>query len=194
MHSAGSGTSRTAGAARATRSGGPDVFRRIAAGQTISRVAQKVHVSVRTSAQTNKMPVPEQRRTQMQRAVSEIDRSSPDLKAPRAYRRLMLATAALAAALGAPCAHAQLPEPTALVDTQHCMFCHTADAPFLAPSFHQIAERYRNTPHADAMLEHKLRLGGRAHWGDTPMPPAEDRGGPLSREDAHVLVQWVLSQ
>jgi cytochrome c len=34
-------------------------------------------------------------------------------------------------------------EPTECVDQQHCMFCDTSDAPFLAPSFHQIAERYR---------------------------------------------------
>jgi cytochrome c551/c552 len=40
-------------------------------------------------------------------------------------------------------------EPAALVDQQHCMFCHTADVPFLAPSFHAIAERYRGTPHAE---------------------------------------------
>lgn len=130
----------------------------------------------------------------MRRAASEIDRSFPRQHAPHTKCRLMLAGAALAAALGSACVHAQLPEPTQLVDAQHCMFCHTTDAPFLAPSFHQIAERYRDQPHADTMLEHKLRLGGRAHWGDTPMPLAEDRGGPLSREDAHVLIQWVLSQ
>lgn len=85
-------------------------------------------------------------------------------------------------------------EPTALVDQQHCMFCHTRDAPFLAPSFQQIAERYRNVPNAQFMLEHKLRLGGKAHWGDMAMPLPGDRGGPLSAEDAHTLVQWVLSQ
>ncbi|RZF29795.1 cytochrome C [Paraburkholderia sp. UYCP14C] len=85
-------------------------------------------------------------------------------------------------------------EPSALVDQQHCMFCHTRDAPFLAPSFLQIAERYRNVPDAQSMLEQKLRLGGKAHWGDMPMPPAAERGGPLSPQDAHTLVQWVLSQ
>jgi cytochrome c len=85
-------------------------------------------------------------------------------------------------------------EPTALVDRQHCMFCHTRDAPFLAPSFQQIAERYRDVPGAQAMLEHKLRVGGKAHWGDTAMPLPPDRGGPLTPEDAHVLIQWVLSQ
>ncbi|WP_322047445.1 c-type cytochrome [Paraburkholderia sp. J67] len=91
-------------------------------------------------------------------------------------------------------AHAQLPEPTELVDQQHCMFCHTSDAPFLAPSFHQIAQRYRDQPNARFMLEDKLRHGGKAHWGDMAMPLPADRGGPLSAEDAHTLVQWVLGQ
>jgi len=107
---------------------------------------------------------------------------------------LVQAVAVLAFALHAPGAHAQLPEPTDLVDQQHCMFCHTYDAPFLAPSFHQIADRYRNNPDASAMLEQKLRLGGKAHWGDMAMPLPAERGGPLSAEDARTLVQWVLSQ
>jgi cytochrome c551/c552 len=83
-------------------------------------------------------------------------------------------------------------EPSALIDQQHCMFCHTNDAPFLAPSFQQIASRYRDDPQAQAMLEHKLRAGGRAHWGDMAMPMPAERGGALSPEDAHVLVEWVL--
>jgi cytochrome c551/c552 len=98
-----------------------------------------------------------------------------------------------AAALLISAAHAAEPEPTPLVDQQHCMFCHTDNAAFLAPSFQQIAERYRNVPNAAAMLEHKLRMGGRAHWGDMAMPSPAERGGPLSAQDAHTLVQWVLS-
>ncbi|ATF84198.1 c-type cytochrome [Burkholderia gladioli] len=106
-----------------------------------------------------------------------------------------LLTFALAIALArTSAAQTSVPEPTALVDAQHCMFCHTPDMPFLAPSFHQIAERYRDIPRAEEQLAIKLRLGGRAHWGDTPMPPAGERGGPLSREQAHQLVRWVLSQ
>jgi cytochrome c len=85
------------------------------------------------------------------------------------------------------------PDPETLVDQYHCMFCHTVESPFLAPSFQQIAERYRDVPNVSTMLEHKLRLGGPAHWGDTAMPLAAERGGPISREDAHTLVQWVLS-
>lgn len=85
-------------------------------------------------------------------------------------------------------------EPGALVDQQHCMFCHTRDAPFLAPSFQQIAQRYRNDPDARVMLEHKLRVGGKAHWGDMAMPLPPERGGPITPDDAHTLIQWVLSQ
>jgi cytochrome c len=112
----------------------------------------------------------------------------------RASVVLVRAAAALVVAVRAASAFAELPEPTELVDQQHCMFCHTSDAPFLAPSFHQIAERYRDTPNASVMLEDKLRHGGKAHWGDMSMPLPEDRGGPLSAEDARTLVQWVLSQ
>ncbi|MFM0136361.1 cytochrome C [Caballeronia grimmiae] len=83
-------------------------------------------------------------------------------------------------------------EPSALIDQQHCMFCHTNDAPFLAPSFQEIANRYRDDAHAPIMLEHKLRVGGRAHWGNMAMPSPAERGGPLSAEDAHTLVEWVL--
>ncbi|ABE31121.1 cytochrome c family protein [Paraburkholderia xenovorans LB400] len=107
------------------------------------------------------------------------------------FRSCLVACTALVLVAGAARAE---PEPAALVDQQHCMFCHTRDAPFLAPSFQQIAERYRNVPNAQFMLEHKLRLGGKAHWGDMAMPLPGDRGGPLSAEDAHTLVQWVLSQ
>ena len=112
----------------------------------------------------------------------------------RAGTVLVRVVAALAVSMQAASALAELPEPTELVDQQHCMFCHTSDAPFLAPSFHQIAQRYRDNPNANTMLVEKLRHGGKAHWGDMPMPLPADRGGPLSDEDAHTLVQWVLSQ
>jgi cytochrome c len=113
---------------------------------------------------------------------------------PQASAILLRAIGTLAFSTLTANAFAQLAEPTELVDQQHCMFCHTSDAPFLAPSFHQIAERYRDKPNASTMLEEKLRHGGKAHWGDMAMPLPEERGGPLSAEDAHTLVQWVLSQ
>ncbi|CAB3751151.1 c-type cytochrome [Paraburkholderia solisilvae] len=110
-------------------------------------------------------------------------------------QRLIAVCIAASTALAYDLAAAQRDEPTALVDQQHCMFCHTSDAPFLAPAFHQIAQRYRDKPDAASMLEHKLRVGGRSHWGDMAMPLAPERDAPpLSAEDAHTLIQWVMSQ
>jgi len=93
------------------------------------------------------------------------------------------------------CAAVQTTEPSWLIDQHRCMFCHTVDTPHRAPSFQQIAARYRDVPGAPGMLEEKLRKGGEAHWGDVAMPSAAERGGgPLSASDAHALVKWVLSQ
>ncbi len=112
----------------------------------------------------------------------------------RARLSLLLVCASSCLLAASQTALAQRNEPTELVDQQHCMFCHTSDAPFLAPSFHQIADRYRDTPNATARLEHKVRMGGRAHWGDMAMPLPAERGGPLTAEDAHTLIEWVMSQ
>ncbi|WP_321937682.1 cytochrome C [Paraburkholderia sp. J8-2] len=119
---------------------------------------------------------------------------SPGRPRAGAFRLRFIAVSAVST--HAAIALAALPEPTELIEQQHCMFCHTADAPapFLAPSFHQIAERYRDKPNAHTQLEEKLRRGGKAHWGDLPMPLPVERGAPLSAEDARTLVKWVLSQ
>jgi cytochrome c len=85
-------------------------------------------------------------------------------------------------------------EPTELVNAQHCMACHMIDKPFLAPSFEQIANRYRGDPLAVPTLATKLSQGGPAHWGDMPMPASVDRGGPLSDADARRLAHWVLDR
>jgi len=84
-------------------------------------------------------------------------------------------------------------ETGALVDEQHCMFCHTAEAPHLALSFPQIAARYRKIPGARCALEQKLSLEGPAHWGDITMPVA-DQVDPLSPKDASIVAQWLLKQ
>ena len=83
-------------------------------------------------------------------------------------------------------------EPVALVDQQHCMFCHIVDSPFLAPPFQRIAERYRNVSNAASILEIKLRLVAPrigAIWQFQPLRIAVVR----FRERTPTLVQWVLS-
>jgi cytochrome c551/c552 len=80
-----------------------------------------------------------------------------------------------------------------LIDQQHCMYCHTTEGANLAPSFPQIAQRYRTVPGPSVMLAKKVRNDGKAHWDEITMPDA-DRVAPLSPEQADMVVQWVLSQ
>jgi cytochrome c len=92
------------------------------------------------------------------------------------------------------CANARAQSAVAgLIEEQHCMFCHTTEGADLAPSFPKIAQRYRTSPQASVMLEKKLLAGGKPHWGDITMPEA-DPVPPLSSDDAHLLIQWVLRQ
>jgi cytochrome c len=85
------------------------------------------------------------------------------------------------------------PDASALVDAQHCMFCHTSEAPHLALSFRQIAVLYGKVPGATSMLAQKASLEGTAHWGDITMP-VSDRVDPLSPQDAQTVAQWLLIQ
>ncbi|NPT39902.1 cytochrome C [Paraburkholderia sp. 1N] len=84
-------------------------------------------------------------------------------------------------------------EAEALVDQQHCMYCHTAEPPYLAPSFPQIAKHYRRMPGTPSALEQKLSIEGPTHWGDITMP-ISDRVDSLSPEDAHTVARWMLNQ
>jgi cytochrome c len=104
---------------------------------------------------------------------------------------LTVAFIALAVALQQPaCAH---PDAGELVDQQHCMFCHTSDAPHLALPFAQIAADYRNVPDARSELAQKVALKGAAHWGNITMP-VSDRVDPLSPDDAQTIALWLLAQ
>jgi cytochrome c len=107
----------------------------------------------------------------------------------RTWRGALVVSIGLAAA-GHACAQSNV---AVLIDDQHCMFCHTTNGANLAPSFPQIADRYRKVAGADVMLAKKLAIQGKAHWGDITMPDA-DRVQPLSSEQAKLVAQWVLSQ
>ncbi len=101
--------------------------------------------------------------------------------------------AVLCAVLTAPAVALAQSAVAGLIEQQHCMFCHTTDGADLAPSFSQIAQRYRTSAGASVMLEKKLVAGGKPHWGDITMPAA-DPVPQLTDDEAHTLVQWVLSR
>jgi cytochrome c len=87
----------------------------------------------------------------------------------------------------------QADEVPELAKTKECMTCHAVDQPLAkAPSFKEIAKKYRGVANADTMLAQKVKVGGVGHWGPSPMPGAGARVE-ISDEEAKSLVAWVLS-
>jgi cytochrome c len=129
-------------------------------------------------------------------SAASVSPASPDSPAALTSpgRRPPLHTLLALLVLGTANAHAQAPQLDELLAQHHCTYCHAAQTPSLAPPFDRIAARYRHVPDAAARIEHTLRAGGPNHWGDLPMPPPEDRGGPLTAVEARVLAEWVLRQ
>jgi cytochrome c len=74
-----------------------------------------------------------------------------------------------------------------------CTACHAMDAKFIGPSWKDIASRYKDDPHARAMLIEKVKKGSRGAWDDVtggvPMPPYSPR---VSEADIEQLVDYIL--
>ncbi|MGH9968095.1 MAG: c-type cytochrome [Pyrinomonadaceae bacterium] len=89
----------------------------------------------------------------------------------------------------------QTPAPEELVKKSGCLRCHSVDKMVKGPSFHDIAERYKNDARARASLIKTVRDGGKGHWteltGGLGMPPHSAR---LSMVEIERLVDWVLSR
>ncbi len=71
-----------------------------------------------------------------------------------------------------------------------CFACHGIDTTFLAPSWRDIADRYKDTANAKAILVDKIKNGGRGNWGNATMPPYSPR---VSDVDIEALAEFILS-
>lgn len=67
-----------------------------------------------------------------------------------------------------------------------CFECHKVDEQYLAPSFTEIARRYRDAP-PDRMAKN-IRQGGSTQWGVTPKPPTPN----LDVGESIELEIWIL--
>jgi cytochrome c len=81
----------------------------------------------------------------------------------------------------------------ALVKESGCLECHSAAEDAIAPSFNDMAERYRADANArDALIE-SVKNGGKGNWtdatGGVPMPPYSPR---LTDAEIERLVDWML--
>lgn len=95
----------------------------------------------------------------------------------------------LAAGIGAaPLARAQ----GELMQMAGCGACHRLDEKLIGPAFKEVASRYRSDAKAADALFDKVRDGGSGAWGETPMPPNDEKR--ISDTDLKVLIAWVLHQ
>jgi len=71
-----------------------------------------------------------------------------------------------------------------------CLTCHTVDKKLVGPSYHDVADKYKNDKGAEAKLVEKVKKGGVGVWGQIPMPPNDK----VPEADLKALVKWVLTK
>ncbi|MBU3625336.1 cytochrome c, class I [Polynucleobacter sp. JS-Safj-400b-B2] len=76
----------------------------------------------------------------------------------------------------------------AIAKQNACLGCHAINKKIVGPSFQSVAEKYKNTPGAQAFLKNKIAKGGSGSWGVVPMPANTK----LSDADLSALTGWVL--
>jgi cytochrome c len=101
---------------------------------------------------------------------------------------LMLCAGALTGpALGA--------DPVALAGTKQCFICHDGNSEIrsmIGPPFRDIARRYKAVSNAKSMLAEVIQYGTEGRWAAGKMPAASQQV-PVSKEEAEVLAEFVLS-
>lgn len=75
-----------------------------------------------------------------------------------------------------------------LMQVSDCYTCHADNKVLTAPSYVEIAEKYRTDKSAPARLVNKIIEGGKGQWGDKPMNPHPE----LLREEAHKMIAYIL--
>ena len=69
-----------------------------------------------------------------------------------------------------------------------CLNCHQWTRPLVAPTFFEIAERYRDDKTAPKKLADKVLQGGVGEWGQIPMAPHPQH----TAKEARAMVDTIL--
>lgn len=98
---------------------------------------------------------------------------------------------------GAATSPAMSADPAALAKAKQCFTCHAVKSELIGPSFSDIARRFNGVSNAETMLAGIIQAGSDRpgvvyHWGTARMPAASART-PVSKEEADVLAEYVLS-
>jgi cytochrome c len=75
-----------------------------------------------------------------------------------------------------------------LAKSKNCLTCHMVEKKLVGPSFKDIAKKYKGDGGAVGALSKKVMNGGSGVWGAIPMPP-----NPVKKDEAKILVEWILS-
>jgi cytochrome c len=96
----------------------------------------------------------------------------------------------IAISLLLPHAHASVDDQNALAVAKQnaCLGCHALNKKIVGPSFEAVAQKYKNSPNAQAFLKNKIAKGGAGSWGVVPMPANTK----LSDAELTLLAQWIL--
>lgn len=82
-----------------------------------------------------------------------------------------------------------LPPPTTLAMQKNCIACHNATGNMVGPSWHAIADKYKNDAGAAERLSAKVLNGGTGSFGAVVMPPQSSK---LTPDEARYMVDWLL--
>jgi cytochrome c551/c552 len=83
-----------------------------------------------------------------------------------------------------------------LAQMNGCIECHTVSATSVGPSWMAVADRYKDTPHAEAkaLLINSVMNGSKGKWltwkGGDGMPPLGRR---VAQQDVEQLVDFILT-
>lgn len=78
-----------------------------------------------------------------------------------------------------------------LFTENNCNNCHNRVKDIIGPSVKAVAIKYKGNDSAQAMLEKKVRDGGKGAWGNMNMPATPPS---VSDEDIKAMVTWMLAQ
>jgi cytochrome c len=76
-----------------------------------------------------------------------------------------------------------------LIGSSDCITCHKLREKNIGPAYSDVAEKYRNTPHAVDTLIQKVIHGGSGNWGPVPMTPHPA----LPESDIRTMVTYILT-
>ena len=76
-----------------------------------------------------------------------------------------------------------------LFKQHNCAMCHALSSASVGPSVQSIAKKYAGNTSAQALLEAKVRNGGKGSFGAMPMPATPKS---VSDENIKSMVRWML--